>query len=62
MKTWKHPEEIKTELAAHLWGDGTMNDSTTEELFREWYHIDDGRELDLEIVEQWAVETIGAED
>jgi hypothetical protein len=53
MKTHR---EISKLLRAHLDAGGTINDSTTDDLYREWHGITDGSETDLETVELWAVE------
>ena len=45
---------IRKALVEHLTGDGTMNDGTTDALYREWFRIPDGQDTDLEAVEAWA--------
>lgn len=51
--------KIKEQLAAHLAGDGTLNDSETDRLFRLAMGIAAGEETDLETVERWAVDLVG---
>ncbi len=49
---------ITSRLIAHLESEGgTMNDSTTDALYREANRIPDNVETDLESVERWAVAT-----
>jgi hypothetical protein len=48
--------EMKRALRLHLESDGTANDSTTDELYRQWHNIPPDDETDLEAVEQWACE------
>ena len=48
-------KEIREELLKHFAAGGTMNDSTTNQLYREAYDIPDDAETDLEEVENWAV-------
>ncbi len=45
---------IKSRLTAHLAGDGTPNDNTTDELYREAHGIAVDAETVLETVERWA--------
>lgn len=45
---------IKERLMAHLAGDGTANDSFTDELYREAHGLASYEETDLEVVEAWA--------
>lgn len=47
--------EIVTDLVEHLNGDGTLNDNTTDGLWREYYDRNP-EETDLEEVERWAVD------
>lgn len=46
--------DIQDALKKHLNGDGTMNDGTTDALYRDWYRIPEGQDVDLEDVEKWA--------
>lgn len=48
-------KEIRRELEAHLYSVGTINDSTTERLYREAHDIPNDQDTDLETVENWAV-------
>ena len=50
--------EIAQELCHHLDGDGTANDSTTGELYCQYYdkNADLSDEGNLEIIESWAYE------
>lgn len=50
-------KNIASRLRKHLAGDGTMNDSETDALYRKWHGIPESEETDLEAVEQWAFET-----
>lgn len=51
-----HPEIIAA-LQRHLADeDGTLNDSTTDALYREWHRLSAADETDLESVEAWAVD------
>lgn len=47
-------------LLEHFATGGTLNDSETEELYREAHGLDDSAETDLETVERWAVATASA--
>lgn len=49
---------VYSRLAAHLNGDGTLNDGTTDELYRDYHRLGDDAETDLEAVEKWAVEAM----
>jgi hypothetical protein len=52
--------EIVEALTQHLHStDGTLNDSTTDSLFREWYRLGPEVETELEAVEKWALATVG---
>ncbi len=62
-RDWPEPTvaprpSVTRRLRAHLAGDGTPNDDTTDDLYREAHGITDGRETDLEDVERWAWETV----
>lgn len=50
-------DSIAARLIAHLGGDGTVNDSETDALYRAWFRLADAAETDLEAVEEWAVTT-----
>ena len=55
----KNPTKMKTNsikklLSDHLAGDGTANDSTTEDLYRAAHRLPADAETDLEAVEAWA--------
>jgi hypothetical protein len=52
--TERTPRQICNDLREHLAGDGTLNDSTTDSLFREYCRVPDGQDTDLEEVEAWA--------
>lgn len=47
-------KNIAARLTEHLSGDGTMNDGTTDALYREWHRTPEGHDTDLEMVEAWA--------
>ncbi len=47
-------KEILKDLDAHLSGEGTMNDMTTDALYREYHNWPEDEDTDLEEVEQWA--------
>lgn len=49
---------IASRLTAHLTGDGTPNDNTTDALYREARGIAPDAVTDLEAVERWAFETL----
>ena len=51
-------EEIVAHLSEHLAGEGTLNDCVTDDLYREWHNITDGRDTDLETVEWWAMSVL----
>lgn len=50
----RNNQKIAAELKKHLHGEGTMNDGTTDALYREWFRIPEGDDTDLETVEAWA--------
>lgn len=50
-------KSIASRLREHLMGDGTMNDGTTDDLYREWHRTPEGQDTDLETVERWAADT-----
>lgn len=52
--------DIIARLRAHLEGDGTPNDATTDLLYREAYGIPEKVETDLEAVEKWAFEMLNS--
>lgn len=52
---------IRERLAAHLDGDGTPNDLTTNDLYREAHGLPEDAETDLEEVERWAFDLVNAE-
>lgn len=59
MKNERTKKEIAADLREHLSDDGTLNDSTTDDFFREWHKIPEyGDEVDLETVEEWAVSVV----
>lgn len=51
---------IKARLLAHLTGDGTMNDSTTDALYREANRTPAHEDTDLETVEAWAQDLVNS--
>lgn len=57
MKAGRRRREIAADLVRHLEGDGTLNDSETGRLYREWHGTPEDEDLDLEEVERWAVGT-----
>ncbi len=50
---------VKERLIVHLAGEGTLNDNTVDELYREANRIPSDQETDLETVERWAVTVAG---
>jgi hypothetical protein len=52
-------QSVRERLIAHLAGDGTLNDNTVDELYREANRIPADQETDLETVERWAVSVAG---
>ena len=55
---WRSSREIKNDLERHLADGGTLNDSRTGELYREWHGMNAKGETDLEAVELWAVSVV----
>ncbi len=53
--------EIEYALQQHLSGDGTANDDTTDELYREYYGIEEEDTTDLEEVENWAFNVVNGD-
>lgn len=54
-------KQIQEDLRFHLESEGTANDSTTDELYREWHNIPEGQETVLEEVEKWASDVYSGE-
>ena len=51
--------QIADALCKHLDDEGTLNDTETDSLYRQWHNLTEDEETDLEEVENWAVETAG---
>ena len=58
MKVRRPRSSIVADLRAHISGEGTLNDQTTEDLYREWFRLEDESETCLEEVERWAVKLL----
>lgn len=46
-------QRIADRLRAHLVAGGTMNDNTTEVLYKEWHRLPQDAETTLEDIEAW---------
>lgn len=56
-------QKIAERLREHLDNeDGTLNDGTVDDLYREWHRIPEGEETDLETVERWAFNVASGKD
>lgn len=59
---WRHRPDyssIACRLRLHLASeDGTANDATTDEFYREWFSVREDQDTDLEEVERWAFEIL----